>query len=277
MLNAQQIEEFATQGFLKGEVILSNEEVDRLNHELDRVLAHQSEQEPVLTRNLLHASSGFNDALESTHPRDETVIQVVNIWMASAAFFGHVQNRRICEEVAQLTKSPTLRVWHDQIQYKPPKIGGPTYWHQDYPAWPVLQPADLVSAWVALDDAVIENGCMWMVPQSHRWGDVGAYLNTDGETYKPYLTDPTLAPEGVEMIPVPFEIQKGQVGYHHCLMWHGAYPNRSNRKRRAIAVHYMPGHIRYVPTGGHVMEPFIHVAPGEILSGDAFPIVFSGL
>ena len=275
MLSAEQIEEFTTQGFLKGEVILSHDEVERLNHELDRVLAHQSEQEPVLTRNLLHASSGFNDAIASTHPRDETVIQVVNIWMASATFFGHVQSRRICEEVAQLTKSPTLRVWHDQIQYKPPKIGGPTYWHQDYPAWPVLQPADLVSAWVALDDAVIENGCMWMVPQSHQWGDVAKYLKTHDETYKPYLTEPTAVPKGSELGPVPFEIQKGQVGYHHCLMWHGAYPNRSDRKRRAIAVHYMPGHIRYVPKGGHVMEPFIHVDPGEILSGDAFPIVYS--
>ena len=195
--------------------------------------------------------------------------------MASAAFFEHVHNPRICEEVAQLTKTDTLRVWHDQIQYKPPKIGGPTYWHQDYPAWPVLQPADLVSAWVALDDAVIDNGCMWMVPQSHRWGDVAPYLKTNDATYTRYLTDPTVVHQGFAMRPVPFEIQKGQVGYHHCLMWHGAYPNRSDRKRRAIAVHYMPGHIRYVPTGGHVMEPFIHVAPGEILHGDAFPVVCS--
>lgn len=275
MLTAEQIEEFTVKGFLKGEVVLTNEEIDRLNHALDRVLAHQSEQEPVLARNLLQASSEFNYAVESANPNDETVIQVVNIWMASQAFFAHMQNRRICEEVAQLTKSRTLRVWHDQIQYKPPKIGGPTYWHQDHPAWPVLQPADLVSAWVALDDAVIENGCMWMVPESHRWGNVGNYLKTDLETFKPYLTDPTVVPEGTELTPVPFEIKKGQVGYHHCLMWHGAYPNRSERKRRAIAVHYMPEHVRYVPTGGHVMESFIHVAPGEVLTGDAFPVVYS--
>ncbi len=272
MLSHQQIEEFANRGFLKGDVVLSEEEVERLQEELDRVLDNQSERKPVLARNLLQSSSDYSSQMEIS--KDETVIQVVNIWMASEPFFAHASRQRLCEEVAQLTGSDTLRIWHDQVQYKPPMTGGPTYWHQDHPAWPVLQPADLVSAWVALDDATIDNGCMWMVPHSHRWGDVGQSLQTDLETYTPYLLDSTLVPEGADITPVPFEIKRGQVGYHHCLMWHGAYPNRSDRKRRAIAVHYMPGHVRYVPTGGHVMEAFIHVLPGEVLAGEAFPVVY---
>lgn len=67
---------------------------------------------------------------------------------------------------------------------------------------------------------------------------------------------------------------KGQVGYHHSLTWHGSPNNRSEMKRRAIAVHYMPGHTYYAPTGGHPMEPHIHVAPGEIMSGESFPAVY---
>lgn len=268
MLTRDQLKEFAQNGFVKGDVVLSDAEVDRLRMDLDRVLAGETVQKPVLARNLLD-----HGAMEATV--DETVVQIVNIWMASEAFFAHAGHPRICAEVAQLTGSDTLRIWHDQVQYKPPRTGGPTYWHQDFPAWPILQPADLVSAWVALDDATVDNGAMWMVPGSHRWGDVGKHLQT-GPDYMPYLTDPGVLPAGADPTPVPFEIQKGQVGYHHCLTWHGAYPNRSERKRRAIAVHYMPGHVRYVPSGSHVMEAYVRVRPGDILAGDAFPVVYHG-
>ena len=67
-----------------------------------------------------------------------------------------------------MTGADDLMVWHDQIQYKPPGYGGVTSWHQDAPLWPIIRPMTPVSAWIALDDAEEENGCMWMVPGSHR-------------------------------------------------------------------------------------------------------------
>lgn len=70
---------------------------------------------------------------------------------------------------------------------------------------------------------------------------------------------------------------QGQVGYHHSLTWHGSPTNRSDRKRRAIAVHYMPGHTVYAPTGNHPMEKHICVKPGEAMSGDTFPVVYQKL
>jgi phytanoyl-CoA hydroxylase len=151
--------------------------------------------------------------------------------------------------------------------------GGPTRWHQDHPLWPIIQPPDLVSAWVALDDATIENGCMWMVPGSHKWGNHQVHLTADDE-FKPVHRKPELLPEGAKVEAVPFEIKKGQVGYHHSLTWHGSPHNRSERKRRAIAVHYMPGYTRYEPNGKHVMGNYIEVKPGEILEGPHFPVVF---
>jgi hypothetical protein len=61
------------------------------------------------------------------------------------------------------------------------------------------------------------------------------------------------------------------------MVWHGSPPNKTNQKRRAIAVHYMPDHTVYVPTGSHPIEPFITVKPGEKIAGENFPIVFEGL
>lgn len=273
MLTQDQIEQFDRDGFLKGDIVLSDAEVETLREELRLVMEGKSVKRPVLNRNLLEGEN--NDLYENMKMSvNEKVVQIVNIWMASDAFYRHAANRRICEEVAQLCRTDTLRIWHDQIQYKPPVSGGPTGWHQDHPLWPIIQPADLVSAWVALDDAVIENGCMWMVPGSHKWGEHQKYLASDSN-FKPYHKQPELLPEGAVVEAVPFEIKKGQVGYHHCLTWHGSPHNRSQLHRRAIAVHYMPGHTRYEPKAGHPMKTYVGVQPGEILQGEHFPVVYS--
>lgn len=269
MLTAQQLEQFEQNGFLKGDVMLSDSEVELLREELDIVLDGKSKKKPVSSTNLLDGSE-----YGMSMSKSETVVQVVNIWMASDAFAEHTRHKQICEEIAQMCKTDTLRVWHDQIQYKPPITGGPTHWHQDHPLWPIIQPADLISAWVALDDAVIENGCMWMVPGSHKWGNHQKYLASD-EHFKPYHKQPELLPEGIDTTAVPFEIKKGQVGYHHCMTWHGSPNNRSEMKRRAIAVHYMPGYTKYIPQGNHPMSRHIQVNPGDILEGKDFPIVYN--
>jgi ectoine hydroxylase-related dioxygenase (phytanoyl-CoA dioxygenase family) len=278
MLNESQLAEFERNGFLKGSVVLSDDEVEALREELNDVMEGKSVKKPILNHNLLgdeesnKESSSLYENMKMT--ANEKVVQIVNIWMASDAFFRHAANKTICEEVAQLCGTDTLRIWHDQIQYKPPITGGPTAWHQDHPLWPIIQPADLVSAWVALDDAVIENGCMWMVPGSHKWGNHQKHLASDNE-FMPYHRHPELLPEGADVKAVPFEIKKGQVGYHHSLTWHGSPNNRSELKRRAIAVHYMPGHTRYEPSSDHVMLSYVTVNKGDIMQGEHFPVVYA--
>jgi len=268
MLTVEQIEQFHTCGFTKGDVILDDEQVELLRNELQFVMDGKSERKPVLFRDMLAYGE------EAPTAQREQFIQIVNIWMASDAFLQLARHPVINEDVALLTGSDTLRLFHDQIVYKPPRTGGPTYWHQDFPAWPIIEPADLVGAWVALDDAVVENGCMWMVPGSHKWGVQSKYLRSD-DKYMPYHTEPSLLPEGVSIEAVPIELKKGQVGYHHCMTWHGGPNNRSAKERRGIAYHYMPGHTRYVPTGYHQMESYVEVAPNEILAGSHFPITYT--
>lgn len=269
MLTNDQMKQFEEVGYLKGDVVLSEEVVDLLREELNKVMEGKSTKKPVLNRDMLENNSELGMKMS----QNEKVIQIVNIWMASEAYLAHAANSKICEEVAQLAGTDTLRVWHDQIQYKPPVTGGPTAWHQDHPAWPIIQPADLISAWVALDDATIENGCMWMVPGSHKWGNHDKYLTADSK-FMPVHEKPELLPKEANVEAVPFEIKKGQVGFHHCLTWHGSPNNESQRKRRAIAVHYMPGYTRYEPTGAHPMEQFIEVKPGEIITDESFPVVY---
>lgn len=259
MLTDSQVRSFRENGFLFFGRVLTDRQLDELREALDRVLSGKSDVKPERVANL---GAGEN----------EVVTQVVNIWEAEPAFRRHLSNSVIAPMVSQLVGDDTIRVWHDQIQVKPARIGGPTTWHQDHPYWPVIQPADLVSAWVALDDATIDNGCMSMVRRSHKWGP---YMNgTVGNNpdHTPAY-DPSLLPQGETVEVVPIEVPAGCVVFHHCLTWHGAPPNHSENPRPAIAVHYMPGYTRYEPKGGHLVEHKIEVKPGEVLKGAHFPTI----
>lgn len=262
MLTDAEIYEFQTNGFLIGPVVYDEREADTLRERMFSILEGKSKHAPESNRNLLGEGS------------TRVVHQLVNVWEADYMFLAHIYQPLICKMISQLMDHPVVRVWHDQVQYKPPRVGGPTDWHQDHPYWPVIQPPDLISAWTALDDATVENGCMRMVAGSHRWGPYdGGTIGTDPKTFEP-TPDPDFIPEEVELEIVPCEVKKGQVMFHHCLTWHGSPPNPSERGRPAVAVHYMPGYTRYEPDKDHLMKRRVEVQPGDVLRGRYFPTVW---
>src|ERR1017187_1314505 len=168
MLTARQIAQFKAHGYLRGSKMLTNAQVDELRAETERVIAQRHRKgipQPVLCHNF-------------TGKADAPVWQIVNIWEASPAFARLIRHPVIAEEMAQLTGANDLRIWHDQIQYKPASKGGVNMWHQDAPLWPILAPMTEVSAWVALDDVDVDNGCMSMVPGSHLWGSNMGFLSS---------------------------------------------------------------------------------------------------
>jgi len=264
MVTDADVKFFRENGYLPARPFLKAEEVVELRRSFQALMEGESEGKPLLNRELYRDERGW------------VVIQIVNAWQADRKFRALIFHPQLTEAAAKLMDTDIVRVWHDQIQYKPPKCGGPTIWHQDFPYWPCLQPPDLISAWIALEDADVENGCMHVVPRSHLWGiyDEGT-IGSDPETWGP-AHDPAFVPpnESVEIVPCP--VPAGWVMFHHCLTWHGTPPNLSDRPRPAIAIHFMPGHTVYSPNPNkrHVCEEHIKVAPGEILKGDHFPTVW---
>jgi len=157
MLTQSQVDMFQKKGFLLGNRVLSDDEVEELRSELARVI--EEYEKPDVKQPVRIANLGGKEK--------SPVWQIVNIWEASPAFHKLIYNSTVVEEIGQLTSSIELRVWHDQIQYKPPQIGGVNRWHQDSPLWGILMPkTSQVTAWVALDDVDESNGCMRMVPGS---------------------------------------------------------------------------------------------------------------
>ena len=161
-LSPEQVSAFQRDGFLNAGRLLDDAELDELSSELDRIIDT--------------GPDGFADGvprpvLYRTFDKERPVWQILNIWEASPLFVRLIYHPAIVRGISQLTGFADLQVWHDQVQYKPARAGGATGWHQDAPLWPSIDPMTPVSAWMPFDDADVENGCMWMVPGSHRWGD----------------------------------------------------------------------------------------------------------
>ena len=274
MLTDEQVAEFERIGFINAGPVLDEAEVEELRAELDRVMEIgpdgflEDEPKPVSFRDL-------------TGEGGTPVWQIVNMWQASPAFERLAYHPFIVKAVSQLTGQPDLMIWHDQIQYKPANTGGSTTWHQDAPLWPIIKPMTAVSAWLPMDDADVDNGCMWMVPGSYKWGNQIDFLRTKGhlkdlEVFEEIdgFTPPDDA-EITEVKPQPVPVKKGEVSFHHSLNWHGSPTNTSPRDRRAIAFHYMTGEARFDASGGHIMKDFVDLEDGAPMAeaGEHFPVV----
>ncbi len=260
MLSADQIATFHANGFVKGGRVIDDQTLESLRSELARVIDEHTNpkiKQPVLCHKFANAET--------------PIWQVVNIWEASEPYRQLIYNKQVCEEVAQLTQATQLRVWHDQIQYKPAGTGGVNMWHQDSPLWPpLLNKTTQVSAWIALDDVDATNGCMSMVVGSHKWGvsihKLKAIPSFDGlpKEFDGHPVEVRLCP-----------VKKGEVHFHHGLTWHGSHANTSDRPRRAIAIHYMTQDTLFDAKGQHVMKPFAtHLTHGQMLEGEHFPLTW---
>jgi ectoine hydroxylase-related dioxygenase (phytanoyl-CoA dioxygenase family) len=186
-------------------------------------------------------------ALNLSVTPDDSVYQLTAIWMQSEVFGRLVRHPKIGRAGAELARSDLLQLWSDQVMYKPARRGGPINWHQDAPYFQAISPPASLTAWVSLDDANIETGCMWMVPGSHKWGVLEGHL-WDYKAKQIEVADfgSMQAPPGLPEIGAvwpgarPCPTRAGEVHFHHSLTWHGSAANRSGRLRRGYAIHYMP-------------------------------------
>jgi phytanoyl-CoA hydroxylase len=124
---------------------------------------------------------------------------------------------------------PTIYYHSSKLMFKPAKHGGIKPWHQDYAYWASTKP-EQVTCWLALDNATLENGCMQLIPGSHKWGLVKhgqAELQIDLKN---------VPQEKVLVAPM----KAGSLLCFHVLTLHYSGPNRSDKSRRAFIVDYDP-------------------------------------
>ena len=124
--------------------------------------------------------------------------------------------------------------------FKQPKIGGEVTCHQDS-TFLYTEPIDIAGLWFALEDATIENGCLWAIPGGHRSGLKSRWVRSpEGMKFEILNTDPW--PEDQL---VPLEVSKGSLILLHGLLPHRSFENRSSRSRHAYTLHFISADANY--------------------------------
>lgn len=129
---------------------------------------------------------------------------------------------------------PGVNVVQTMVIYKQPRVGGEMGYHQDA-AYLHSEPMTLMSAWMALDEVTEENSPLAVIPGSHRLSlQSRSEMDAEGRFHDRPLGGARPDPEAAIPVPAP----RGSVIFFHGLLYHGSAPNRSDRPRRAYAVHY---------------------------------------
>ncbi len=125
--------------------------------------------------------------------------------------------------------------------FKQPNIGGEVSCHQDS-TFLYTEPTDIVGLWFALEDATIENGCLWAIPGGHKRGLKSRWVrSTDGGMeFETFDAEPW--PEN-EL--VPLEVKKGSLILLDGLLPHRSFENRSARSRHAYTLHLVHADAKY--------------------------------
>jgi phytanoyl-CoA hydroxylase len=122
-------------------------------------------------------------------------------------------------------------LFQDQALLKPPLIGREKPWHQDNAYFNLPPETAVVGVWIALDEATPENGCMFVIPGSHRAGPVVHFKRRDWQ-----ICDTDVAAGAARTVP----LKPGGCLIFHGLLHHGTPPSRSPQRRRALQFHYKP-------------------------------------
>ena len=258
-LSDEQVEFYREHGYLAGVKMLDDEQIEALREELRELV------EPAHPGHQLFYEFNSN---ESADPA-KVLFHALGAWRITQGFHDLLWNPAFTVAASQLLEG-AVRFWHDQIFYKPAHHGGVVIWHQDYSYWTRTQPMAHLSCWIGLDDSTRENGCVHYVPGSHRWDLLPREdFSNDMDTIKRVLSEAQTR----EFKPVAIELKKGECSFHHPLMVHGSFENRTGRPRRAAVINVFRDGVCSASD-----EPLLKGVPpisrNRKIEGQFFPLLF---
>jgi ectoine hydroxylase-related dioxygenase (phytanoyl-CoA dioxygenase family) len=258
-LSDEQVQFYYEHGYLAGVRMLNDQQVDALCAELGALIDPQHPGN--------HLFYEFNSN-ESADPQ-KILFHALGAWRITPGLHDILWNPAFTLAASQLLGG-AVRFWHDQIFYKPAHHGGVVIWHQDYSYWTRTQPIAHLSCWIGLDDSTRENGCVHYVPGSHRWN---LLPRADFANDMDAILDALTPEQKQEFKPVPIELKRGECSFHHPLMVHGSYENRTDKSRRAVVLNvFRDGVIS--ASDAPPLEGVPPVPAGEKMSGQFFPLLF---
>jgi hypothetical protein len=258
-LTDEQISGFNEQGYVAGIQVLDDRQVEILCTELAGLMKKS------------HPGNHLFHEYHSNESKDPNAVlfHALGAWRTGPGFHDVLWSPAFLVPASQLLGG-SVRFWHDQLFCKPAHHGGVVAWHQDYSYWTRTEPMSHLTCWIALDDSDRDNGCLYYVPGSHRW----KLLPVTGLAGNMDEIMTVLSPEQKQAFqPVPIELKRGQCTFHHPLMVHGSYENRSQRQRRATLINAFRDGVRSA-SDQELLAGVPRIPPGDKMGGQFFPLLF---
>jgi hypothetical protein len=227
----QDVAFYRSHGYWISPVILPDELLDAAQHGMDRYYAGDYDAAPA-------GVGGFRP--EDGHglrKHDYASLRVAELARL-------VAYPLIAASAAVLCGSAGIRLWHDQLLYKPvdePGVPANVGWHTDRQYWLSCRSDDMLTAWVGFHDVDESGGSVSFMDGSHRWDVAGLdFFAQDLAGLRARL-----AARGHPIRPRPSRMRRGQVSFHHCRTVHGSGPNLGTEPRRSLAIHLQPADNRW--------------------------------
>ena len=260
-LSEDQVAHFHEEGYVAGIELLNHTQIEVLRNDLEEILDPDHPAHDLFYE--FHSN-------ESEDP-NSVLFHSLGHWRITDGFHDALWNPAFVMAAHQLLENRPVRFWHDQLFCKPAHHGGVVAWHQDYSYWTRTIAMQHLTCWTALDDASVQNGCLHYIPKSHKWGLLDApslagdmnglmnYLNNDQkEQFKN---------------PIAIELKKGFGTFHHPLMVHGSYENKSEISRRAFVLNvFADGTVSN--TDDELLAGVPPIPKGHKMDGKFFPLLY---
>jgi ectoine hydroxylase-related dioxygenase (phytanoyl-CoA dioxygenase family) len=219
-LTEQQLNFWNENGYLAIEDVLSPTEVENLRRSLDALTAQ--------AQGLTESTDRFK--LKAFETGGTMVQQIAEPHELGGEWMALARDSRILDIVEALL-GPNIQLYYSMLMMKPPREGFEAPWHQDF-AFFVHNRADLLACQLYIDDSTLENGCIRVVPGSHKLGLINHFK--DGRFTGIVQADTS----EFDQKEVTAPMKAGGMIIWHSLTLHRSYPNRSPHPRRAIVFEY---------------------------------------
>ena len=259
-LSETQIQSYRENGFVVIDDFLNHDELAHWRAVVDQAVEERAGRKFANQDIQTGEDDGINEDVEYF---GKVFDQILNLWQTNEAVKQLILDDRIGKMAAQLAGVSGIRVWHDQALIKCP-WANPTSWHLDTPFWSFSR-REALSIWIALDDATLENGCLFFLPGSHNqttFENPGITRNMDAVfDFYPQLAK-------VDSVAAP--MKAGSCSFHNGLCVHGAGANMTNGYRRAMTCSFMPDGATYNGVQNILTDAQIaDLKIGDVLNDDA--------
>lgn len=212
MLTDQQLRQYQIEGYAQGPRVLNDAELARLRTEIDQLIA---------------------DLPPGKRPENMPSAHYANPYLLDLFL------SKPLVDVAEQILGPDVALFTSYIISKRPGDGLAVDWHQDAAFFPI-EPMATFTLWLAVDDTDRENGCMQVIPGSHRSKAIIPHrVDFQSGTTLPLVLDNIDPSRAVDV-----ELKAGEFSVHDAFVLHGSDPNCSSRRRCGITIKYIPTSVR---------------------------------